>query len=164
MKTLVAYVSQTGNTKKVADAIYQSIPDDKELKELAEVESLDGYDFAFIGFPIIAFGPNPGAKEFLEKNAAGKKLALFITHAAPEDSEDIGPWLDKCREAAGDADVVDFFDCQGELAQAIAEILLQSDNQMMQEFGRQGPSTKGQPDESSLERARAWAKGVVAKL
>ena len=115
MKTLVAYFSQTGKTKMVAEAIYESIEGEKELKELSEVDSLDGYDLSFIGFPIIAFGPSKEGKEFLEQKAAGKKVALFITHAAPEDQEGIGAWLDKCKAAADDAERVGFLDCMGEL-------------------------------------------------
>ena len=44
MKTLVAYLSQTGNTKKVAEAIYSQIPEEKEMKELGELTDLEGYD------------------------------------------------------------------------------------------------------------------------
>ncbi len=164
MKTLVAYVSQTGNTKKVAEAVYGSIPDDKEIKQLDEVDSLDGYDLAFIGFPINAFSPNPAAKEFLEKNSSGKKIAIFMTHGAHEDSEDVGLWLDKAREAAAGAEIVSTFNCQGEVAQPIIDFLLKSDEPRMQEFGKLGPTTKGQPDESRLERARAWAREVMSKL
>ena len=34
MKVLVAYMSQTGNTKKVAEAIYSVIPQPKEIKRV----------------------------------------------------------------------------------------------------------------------------------
>ena len=34
MKILVAYISVTGNTKKVAETIYEAITDDKDLKKL----------------------------------------------------------------------------------------------------------------------------------
>ena len=164
MKMLVAYVSQTGNTKKVAEAIYGELGSDAELKELGEVDGLEGYDLAFVGFPINAFGPNPAAKEFLEKNAAGSRLAIFITHGAPEDSEDVPGWLEKCRDAAAGADIVGTFNCQGEVAQAIIDYLVKSDDARMRAFGEMGPSTKGQPDESRLERARAFAREAAAKL
>lgn len=164
MKTLVAYVSQTGNTKKVAEAVYESIPDDKEMRELAEVDSLDGYDLTFIGFPINAFSPNPSAKEFLEKNSSGEQIAIFMTHGALEDSEDVGLWLDKAREAAAGAEIVSTFNCQGEVAQPIIDFLLKSDEPRMQEFGKLGPTTKGQPDDSRLERARTWAQDVISRL
>ena len=44
MKVLVAYMSQTGNTKKVAEAIYGAIPQPKEIKRVEDVTSLEGYD------------------------------------------------------------------------------------------------------------------------
>ena len=164
MKVLVACLSQTGKTKLVADAIYENIDADKELKQLSEVESLEGYDLSFIGFPIIAFGPAKEGKDFLEQHAAGKKVALFITHAAPEDQDDVGEWLDKCKEAAASADLVGFFDCQGELSEAIAEALMKSDNPMMQSFGERRPETIGQPDETRLQRARDFARETMGKL
>jgi len=164
MKILVAYFSQTGKTKMVADAIYESIEGDKELKELSEVESLEGYDLSFIGFPIIAFGPSKDGKEFLEQKAAGKKVALFITHAAPEGQEGIGEWLDKCKEAAASAELVGFFDCMGELSEAIADFLMKNDDPMMRSFGERRPETIGQPDETRLQRARDFAKETMGKL
>jgi flavodoxin len=164
MKTLVAYFSQTGKTKMVAEAIFESIEGEKELKELSEVESLEGYNLSFIGFPIIAFGPAKDGKEFLEQHAAGKKVALFITHAAPEDQDDVGEWLDRCRKAAASSDLVGFFDCQGELSEAIAEALMKSDDPMMQSFGEHRPETIGQPDEARLQRARDFAREVINKL
>jgi len=163
MKTLVAYFSQTGKTRSVAEAIYGSIEGEKELKTLDEVESLEGYDLAFIGFPIIAFGPAKEGKEFLEQKAAGRKVALFITHAAPEDQEGVETWLDKCREAASSAELVGFFHCQGELSEAIANVLLKSDNPMMRSFGERRSETIGQPDETRLQRARDFARQVMAR-
>ena len=161
MKTLVVYFSQTGQTKKVADAIYESIGGEKELKEMGEVDSLEGYDLSFIGFPIVAFGPAKQGKEFLEQHAAGKKVALFITHAAPEDQEGVDEWLGKCKEAAASADLVGFFDCMGELSEQIAKFLVKSDDPQLQSFGARRSETIGQPDESRLQRARDFAQEVA---
>ena len=58
MKILVAYLSKTGNTKKVAEAIFDEITDEKELKKIEDVDSLDGYDYSFLGFPIQRMGPD----------------------------------------------------------------------------------------------------------
>ncbi len=164
MKALVAYFSQTGNTKKVAEAIFDELPDEKELKDITELSDLEGYDALFIGFPVVAFGAAPPAKEFLESNAEGKKIALFVTHAAPEEEAEQEGWLQNCKDAASTAELVDFFDCQGELAEPVAEALLKSGNPMFEEFGRRQPETKGQPDASRLERARQWARGAVSKF
>jgi flavodoxin len=164
MKVLVAYFSQTGQTKKVADAIYETISGDRELAELGTVDSLEGYDLSFIGFPIIAFGPAPQGKAFLEERAPGKKVALFITHAAPNGEKGLEDWLDKCRDAAAGCELVGLFDCRGELSQQIADVLVKSDNPMMQEFGRRRPDTVGYPDESCLEQARQFARDMLAGL
>ena len=87
MKVLVAYMSQTGNTKKVAETIFQEIQVEKEIKELDDIDTLEGYDLTFVGFPIISFGVPKKAQKFFEKHAKGKKVALFITHGSPEYSE-----------------------------------------------------------------------------
>ena len=163
MKTLVAYLSQTGNTKRVAEAIYSEIPGQKELKELGELEDLDEYELSFIGLPVHAGNPAVAAKEFLEKNGSGKKIALFVTHAAPEDAEDVPGILDACRKAAANADLVGFFDCQGELDDNVRDFLLKSDSPKHQEFGKMAHLTKGQPDETRLEKAKAFARDVMEK-
>ncbi|MCJ7807472.1 MAG: flavodoxin family protein, partial [Dehalococcoidia bacterium] len=72
MKVIVAYMSQTGNTRKVAEAIFEEIQTEKEIKALDELGSLQGYDLSFIGFPIQIYGPAQPAKAFLEEHAAGK--------------------------------------------------------------------------------------------
>lgn len=162
MKVLVAYMSQSGNTKKVAEAMFDAIQVEKEIKELSEIESVDGYDLLFVGFPIQAFGPAEKAKQFMAQNVNGKKVALFTTHASPEDSEDLPPWLEACKKAAAGAEIVGFFNCQGELAPDIMEMLKSSDDPKLKSFGELGPTTKGQPDASRIERARVFAKEMTA--
>ncbi|MFC1978144.1 flavodoxin family protein [Chloroflexota bacterium] len=56
MKILVAYMSKSGNTKKVAEAIFEEISDEKELKTVDEVDSIAGYELTFLGFPIHNLG------------------------------------------------------------------------------------------------------------
>jgi flavodoxin len=164
MKVLVAYVSQSGNTKKVADAIFQEIQADKEIKELGEVSDLEGYDLAFIGYPIMQFGPAKPAQAFLEENSSGKKIALFMTHAVPDGAPPVEAYIAKSKEAAAGADVAGIFECQGELAANLIEMLLKSDDPEMRAFGEMGPSTKGQPDAARLEKAGAFAKEIMEKV
>jgi len=57
MKVLVTYMSQTVNTKGVAEAIFQEIWGEKEIEPIGEVNSLHSYDLAFVDFPIEAYGP-----------------------------------------------------------------------------------------------------------
>jgi flavodoxin len=164
MKTLVTYMSQTGNTKKVAEAIYEALAGEKEIKPLSEVKNLEGYDLTFIGFPIMQFDVPPAVKDFLAANTKGKKIAIFMTHAVPEGFEAIHSWTGSYKQAAAGANIVGAFDCQGELAQPIIDMLLKSDDPQMKAFGEMGPSTKGQPDESRLNKAKEFAKQVQAKM
>jgi flavodoxin len=163
MKILVTYVSRTGQTKKVAQAIFGEIKGAKEIKELEQVNSLDGYDLAFVGFPIEAYSAAKPAAEFLQKHTAGRRIALFITHASPEDSPNLAPWLASCKALAGQAKVVSVFNCQGELSEQIADFMTKSGDEKLAAWAKDRPVTLGQPDASRLERARKWAREVIAK-
>lgn len=161
MKTLVVFMSQTGNTKKVAEAIFEEVQGEKELKELSEVSSLDGYDLIFVGFPMQAFGPAQAAKDFLANSCIGKKIALFTTHGVTLDFEELPGWLDNCREAASGANVIGLFDCQGEVAEFLLDAAAKSDDPLMQKLAGAGATGKGQPDAVNLDRARAFARGML---
>ncbi len=71
MKILIAYLSQTGNTEKIAKAIYEeaSPAHEVETKKLEEVsaENLSGYDLIFIGSPIHAGNLAGAVKDFLNR-------------------------------------------------------------------------------------------------
>ncbi|WP_292484284.1 flavodoxin family protein [Methanohalobium sp.] len=121
----VTYMSQTGNTKKIADAIYDEIEDNKTMKDmdtimeratqLNDVRNLENYDLIFIGFPIQQFGIPDKVREFFDKKLQpreqvlkmGKKqkstrkdVALFITHGAPDDFEQLPKWLSRAEDEA----------------------------------------------------------------
>lgn len=164
MKVLVAYVSRTGNTKKVAEAIYGDIHAQKEIKDLTQVDNLEGYDLAFIGFPIEAYGPAKEAESFLEKHSSGKNIALFVTHSAPEDSQELPEWLSKSKAPAKHAGLKGFFHCQGELSEQIADFMTKSNDERLAAWAKDRPSTLGQPDAARLEQARQWAKEVMARV
>jgi flavodoxin I len=163
MKVLVTYLSQTGGTKKVAEAIFDGIQADKDMKPIGEVQGLADYDLVFLGFPIQQFGPAAEAKAFLQNQCAGKKLALFVTHGALEGQDGLAEWLGKCSEAAACAEVVDMFDCQAEVAQPVIDFLAANPNPQLQAFAAQGKTTKGQPDAGRLEKARLFAQETMAK-
>jgi flavodoxin len=164
MKVLVAYLSKTGNTKKVAEAIFEGINCEKEIKPIDEVESIEGYDVTFLGFPIHKMGPDGKEVQLLEKHCInGRKIVLFITHAAPEDNPDLPPMLDKFRQAARGANIIDMFDCQGELAKAVKMIMSIVPNAQLRNWAKQDNS-QGQPNQQRLDRARAFSRNVMEKL
>ncbi len=163
MRVLVAYMSQTGNTKKVAESIFDEIKGEKEIKRLKEIKDMEGYDLAFLGFPIHGFGPDKKAKKFLESQCKGKKIALFITHAAPENSKVVQEWLAKFKDAAFRATVVGMFDCQGQLAKHVKFVMSIHPDSKLRSWAKMD-SSKGQPDATRLEKARVFAREVIKKF
>ena len=164
MKVLVVYMSLSGNTKKIAEAIYGEIDGEKEIREYTEVSSLDGYGLAFVGFPMHGFGVPDDIKPFLQQQCQGRKIALFVTHGAPEDSPELPPWLEVCREAVASAEMVDVFNCQGELASYVVEALLESGDPRHRRYAEQASTTVGQPDARRVERARQFAREVMSRV
>jgi flavodoxin len=77
MKTLVVYSSQSGNTKKLADAVYESIADEKEILSVEEAPAPENYDFIVLGFWLKAGKPDPKAQEYLPKIGKGKKVSFL---------------------------------------------------------------------------------------
>lgn len=163
MKVLVAYVSRTGNTKKVAEAILQEIEGEKEIKQLGEIENIEGYDIAFVGFPIEEYGPAGEAKNFLQKHCRGKKVALFTTHAAPEGFEPLQGWLANCKEAAAGAQLLGMFNCQGDLAESMRQAMLKHEDPKIRRWAELSVP-KGNPDATRLERARVFARETMGGI
>jgi hypothetical protein len=167
MRVLVTFYSQTGSTRKVAESIFHELDGEKEFLPLEEVASLDGFDLLFLGFPVIQFGPPRVVRTFLSKVAAGRKVALFVTHAS-WDSDEMRPaldsWLTRCRSAASASDLVGFFHCRGELSESAAQQFLESGMPEVRFFGTLRPQTIGHPDEEELLGAKEFASQIIKKL
>jgi len=160
MAVAVVYESRTGNTKKVADAIISQLPDDTVVATVDECDSIEGFEFAFVGFPMHQFGPDDVAKGFLSDVCGGHCVAMFVTHASPEDAPPLKEWMNAFREAASGCELIGLFDCQGELAEPVKQALLDSDDPAMKAWAEADDSA-GQPDEGRLEKAREWARTMM---
>ena len=163
MRALVAYMSKTGNTKKVAEAIYEALDCEKEIKPVDQVVDIGGYDLSFLGFPVQRMGPDPKTVGFLRKHCQpGRDVALFITHAAPEDEAQLPGWLEGFQNAASGANIVGMFDCQGQLAKGTKFIMSVIPNRELRAMAKRDNS-QGQPDAARLDRARAYAREMLER-
>ena len=160
MKTLVAFVSETGNTKKVAEAVYSVLSEEKVLSEIKNVQKVEEFDLVFIGFPINAFEPEKSAIEFMGKLLQRQNVVLFTTHAVTPEMPLYTKQLEKAKEYVAAQNCLGIFDCRGELSESIANVLLQSDNKEMQFFGKMRPETIGHPTYEELEAAKEFAVKV----
>lgn len=90
MKGIVIYSSKTGNTKRLAERLYDAYRERHDL-ELVSVDDFKGkgtadYDFALIGGYIDKSKPNKKILKLLEKHPF-HRIGLFVTMAAPVDCE-----------------------------------------------------------------------------
>lgn len=87
MKTLIVYSSRTGNTKKLAEGIYNNLSlSNMDIKPLHEVGSVEGYETILVGYWVDKGGPNEEAESFM-KELKGKKVGIFATLGAYPDSQ-----------------------------------------------------------------------------
>ncbi|NLZ93710.1 MAG: flavodoxin [Firmicutes bacterium] len=92
-KLLIAYSSRTGNTDKVAKAIYEVLSEQAEIKKLPDVSS-EKYDTVVMGYWVDKGTANEESLTFI-KSLAGKKVILFGTLGAG----DYDGYYQKVREA-----------------------------------------------------------------
>jgi len=156
-------MSKTGNTKKVAEAIFEALDCEKEIMPVEQVADISGYDLSFLGFPVQRFGPDPKTVRLLQQHCQpGRDVALFITHAAPEDEAQLPEWLAGFRTAAARANIVGIFECQGQLSKGTKRIMSILPMRGLRQMAKRDNS-QGQPDATRLARARAFARETVAK-
>jgi len=81
MKSLVVYSSQSGNTRKLAEAVLDALSGEKALYPIDEAPDPSGYGFIAVGFWLMGGKPDPKSSEYLGK--IGKnELFIFATHTS----------------------------------------------------------------------------------
>ncbi len=148
-KTLVTYFSWTGNTKLVAEAIYDALPGDKTIKPMAEAGDLAPYSLLVVGFPVQAHSVPYPAEVFLKTIPEGKNVALFSTHGSVTGSR-------LSREALK---LIGTFSCRGKVSMKALEILMQSPEH--EAWADMAATAATHPDASDLEDARSFARWIA---
>lgn len=159
MKVLVTYYSQTGNTEKVAKAIYGAIGGAKDIYPLAEVKDIAGYDIIFVGFPVHAHSIPIPVADFIKKLPSGQKVAFFTTHGSLRGGELARTAIEHAVSIASRLEVLGTFGCQGKVDPKVIAMLEESpEHRTWAEVAR---GAVGHPDEADLEDARHFAKKVT---
>jgi len=162
MKILVTYFTQTGNTEKVARAIYEAIGAKKEILPVAEVKDPSGYDIIFCGFPVHAHSVPLSIENFIKQIPPGKKIALFTTHGSLRGGELAATAIEHAVSLASKLKVLGTFGCRGKVDPKIVETLLNKPEHRA--WAETAKSAAIHPDESDLEDARHFAKKVSTML
>jgi flavodoxin len=149
MKALVVYASKTGNTKKLAEALYGALQCEKDLLPISDNPDPSGYDFVAVGFWLQAGQPDPAAQEFLPK-IGEKEVFLFATHGAARNSDHAKNAMNKAKQLAAPARICAVYSCPGEATEEILEKAGKKDPQPP--WLADAPAAKGHPDEEDLRQ------------
>jgi flavodoxin len=163
MKALVTYYSDTGNTKKVAEAIYEGISEaKKDIMPLNEVDGVDEYDLLFCGFPVQAHSVPGKAAAFIKKLPEGTNIAFFATHGSLRGGELAIAAFYEATQLASPLNVLGTFGCRGQVKGSIIEALMK--NVEHKPWAQEAQSAAGHPDQGDLEDAKAFANAMITKV
>lgn len=158
-KILVTYFSRTGNTKKIAEAIHDSIGQDAVILPLDKVEDLRPYSLVFIGFPVQSHSVPYQAELFLKKVPPGKKIALFSTHGSLPGMNLSRQALEYASILAAKAKLLGTFACRGKVSMQALEVLGRSPEH--EEWTDMAASASTHPDKHDIADAKAFAKWIL---
>ena len=161
MKALVAYYSESGNTEKLAKAIYEGITaPDKEIGAIVDVNPSD-YEVVFIGFPVQASSVPGKVENFIKSIPEGKMLAFFVTHGSLRGGQLAITALYYAFSLALNKTVLGTFGCRGEVKAGIIDSLLESPEHKA--WAKEAQSAVGHPDDADLKDGEEFAGLMIAK-
>lgn len=164
MKTLVCYHSMSGNTQKVAQAIYDVIEHgQKDIVSVNEYsdKDLETYDLIFCGFPVHAHSVPGVVEPFIRAIPKGKKIAFFATHGSFRGGMLAITAFYNALSLAKELSVIGTFGCRGQVDQKILDGLLQKAEHKA--WAEEAQGAVGHPDDADLEDARNWANFMLTR-
>jgi flavodoxin len=160
LKTLVTYYSGTGNTKKIAEAIFEALEGEKSIKPYKElqVQEVQEYQLVFIGFPVHSHSVPFAIEKIIRNLPQGKKTAFFSTHGALTGSQLSREALEYTVALAAKSHVLGTFSCRGKVSDQALKILEKSPEHKA--WAEIAVSARTHPDDNDLEDARSFALWV----
>ncbi len=157
MKVLVLYSSRSGNTQKLAEAVYAALEGEKRLISITDLplESYD-YDLIIAGFSIMAGRVEPRMARFLAGFEEKTKILLFMTHGSKRGSALVKKVMKLAVRLVERADVVDCYSCQGEVSPVVLHKLRKASSPPA--WLDEGENAQGHPDNGDIEEFVALVK------
>lgn len=163
-KVLITYASLSGNTKKLAEGLYDAFQEEAHLQPVDEEIDLSSYDVILHGYWVDRGGPDEKSKAFLSR-IQNKKVGIFATLGAYPDSEHAASSLEKgvqCLDASNT--LIGKFICQGRLSDAIKDRIrkLPKDHPHGPTEARlkRWADADSHPDEADIQKAISVFKNV----
>jgi len=158
MKSMVVYSTQSDNTKKLARALYESLPGEKEICYVEDAPNPESYDLVAVGFWLMSGKPDPKSAVYLEQIKADQRIFLFATHGAAKGSEHAQQAMQAAREIVSGANVIGTYSCQGEVnPKVLAKVKAKPQQPVWLD---DADTAVGHPDESDLTEL----KNIIAAL
>jgi len=151
MKSLVVYSSQTGNTRKLAEVVYDTLSGEKEVYPTADAPDPENYDFIAVGFWLMAGRPDANTLEYLPK-IKDKPLFLFVTHGAAAGSNHANEAMDIAKSLVPEADIRGAFSCQGEVNPKVLEKMKAKPAPPV--WLENAPAAAGHPNDTDIEKLK----------
>jgi flavodoxin len=162
MKALVAYYSETGNTEKLAQAIFDGIEDDqaeKEIRPIKEIENVEDYDLIFCGFPVKSHSVPEPAASFIKNIPEGKHIALFATHGSYRGGPLAVTAFYNALGMASGKTILGTFGCQGKVKSSVIGALMERPED--KPWAMEAQSSIGHPSPADLKDAREFAERMT---
>ena len=114
MKGIIIYSSKTGNTKRMAEKIYEALKDEYEMtiKNIRDSPDMESYEFVLLGGWVDRGTLESQARKYLDK-IKNKKLGLFATLGAMPNSEHGKKVIKNLEELLKDKDSLGQYICPG---------------------------------------------------
>lgn len=153
MKQMIAYSSQSGNTEKLAKAIYDHLEGEKEIFPMEEAPPAEQYDLVFVGFWFQAGKPDPKSAAYLSACNEACRLFLFATHGASGDSDHAKAGMANAAALTNGAHIEGAFNCQGEVNPKVLEKVRRKDP--LPVWIKDADAAVGHPDGEDLQKLKA---------
>jgi flavodoxin len=159
MNILVAYYSETDNTRKVAEAIFAALTHTrKKLHPVDKAGYLEEFDLVFCGFPVHHHSVPAKMIRFLGEIPQGRKVAMFATHGSLRGGEKAVSAFYAALSLLQGKTVLGTFGCRGQVKPQLIDEWM--DSPQHQAWAREAQSANGHPDAADLEDARAFAEAM----
>ncbi len=155
---LVTYNTRTGNTQKVAEAVYAAVRGEKTIQPLSEVTDVNAFDLIFIGFPVHSHSISVHAEDFLKTIPKGKKVALFSTHGSLPGSRFSRQALEYAAVVSSQTKLLGSFACRGKVSPEAMAVLSRSPEHKA--WIEMAVSAVSHPDAQDLLEAGEFARWI----
>lgn len=172
MKILVTYFTVSGNTEKIAKAIYDEVSKKHEadLKKINEVNAatFNKYDLIFVGTPAHAGDLAAPVKEIMNSipKSPKYKIAGFYTHMAPIWDKEVQDALRGAFEKIVKEKGIDYrgtFNCMGNPDPNVAKMVKEARKMPDNEFNEYMEEAKKHPSPEDEQNSKKFAKKVLSK-